>query len=131
AAIALRDTRWENCHLKTISLLPNILLRRQALDAGAAEAILVRDGEVTEGAASNLFIVRNDVIITPPKGPRLLPGITRDLVLELADAHGIEWREAAITQAALSAADEVWLTSSTREILPVTRLDGAAIGDGR
>ncbi len=131
AAITLRDTRWENCHLKTISLLPNILLRQQALDAGAAEAILIRDGEVTEGAASNLFIVHDGVVMTPPKGPRLLPGITRDLVLELAEAHGIEFRETSITPARLAVADEVWLTSSTREILPVTRLDGNAIGDGR
>jgi D-alanine transaminase len=131
AAITLADTRWEYCHLKTISLLPNILLRQQALDQGAAEAILIRNGEITEGAASNLFIVRDGVIMTPPKGPRLLPGITRDLVMELAAGHGIAHRETAITPAQLAQADEVWLTSSTREILPVTRLDGAAVGDGR
>jgi D-alanine transaminase len=131
AAITLHDTRWENCHLKTISLLPNILLRQQALDQGAAEAILVRNGEITEGAASNLFIVRDGVVMTPPKGPRLLPGITRDLVMELAAAHGIAHREAAITPAQLAGADEIWLTGSTREILPVTRLDGAVIGNGR
>ncbi len=131
AAITLADTRWEYCHLKTISLLPNILLRQEALDRGAAEAILIRNGEITEGAASNLFIVRDDVVMTPPKGPRLLPGITRDLVMELAAAHGIAQRETAITPAELARADEIWLTSSTREILPVTRLDDAAIGGGR
>jgi D-alanine transaminase len=130
-ALTLQDTRWEYCHLKTISLLPNVLLRQQAFDQGAAEAILIRNGEITEGAASNVFVVRDDVVMTPPKGPRLLPGITRDLVMELADAHGIENRESAITPAQLASADEVWLTSSTREILPVTRLDGAVVGDGR
>lgn len=131
AAITLQDIRWEYCNLKTISLLPNILLRQQALDQGAAEAILVRDGEITEGAASNLFIVSDGVVMTPPKGPRLLPGITRDLVMELAGAHGIPHREMTITREQLAGADEVWLTSSTREILPVTRLDGVAVGTGR
>lgn len=131
AAITLQDTRWEYCHLKTISLLPNILLRQQALDQGSAEAILIRNGEITEGAASNLFIVRDGVIMTPPKGPRLLPGITRDLVMELAAEYGVMHRETTITPRQLADADEIWLTSSTREILPVTRLDGIAIGDGR
>ncbi len=131
AAITLQDTRWEYCHLKTISLLPNILLRQQALDQDSAEAILIRNGEITEGAASNLFIVHDGVIMTPPKGPRLLPGITRDLVMELAAEHGIMHRETTITPRQLADADEIWLTSSTREILPVTRLDGAAIGGGR
>jgi D-alanine transaminase len=131
AAITLDDIRWEYCHLKTTSLLPNVLLRQQALDEGAAEAILVRRGEVSEGAASNLFLVRDDVLLTPPKGPRLLPGITRDLVIELAEQHGIACREATLTPAELAQAQEIWLTSSTREILPVTRLDGSAVGAGK
>lgn len=130
SAITLRDTRWENCHLKTISLLPNILLRQQALDQDAVEAILIRDGEITEGAASNVFAVHDGVLMTPPKGPRLLPGITRDLILELADDNGIAHREDSITIETLVAADEIWLTSSTREILPVTRLNGSPVGDG-
>ncbi|HFQ92086.1 MAG TPA: D-amino acid aminotransferase [Chromatiales bacterium] len=131
AAVTLDDNRWENCHLKTIALLPNILLRQQALDAGGSEAILIRRGEVTEGAASNLFMVDKGRIVTPPKGPGLLPGITRDLIVELARKNDIPVREHAITPAQLAAADEIWLTSSTREIVPVTRLDGAAVGDGR
>lgn len=131
AAITLDDIRWEYCHLKTTSLLPNVLLRQQALDEGAAEAILIRRGEVSEGAASNLFLVRDDVLLTPPKGPRLLPGITRDLVIELAERHGITCREATLTPADLAQAQEIWLTSSTREILPVTRLDGSAVGTGK
>lgn len=130
-AITLEDIRWEYCHLKTTSLLPNVLLRQQALDQGAAEAILVRRGEVTEGAASNLFVVLDGVLVTPPKGPRLLPGITRDLILELAEHNGVTCREAAVSAGDLARAQEIWLTSSTREILPVTELDGRAIGNGR
>jgi D-alanine transaminase len=131
AAITLPDIRWQYCHLKTIALLPNILLRQQALDQGAAEAILIRDGEATEGAASNLFIVRDGTLLTPPKGPHLLPGITRDLIMELAAQHQIPQREAAISADDLAQADEVWLSSSTREILPVTRLDGHPVGSGQ
>ncbi len=130
AAVTLHDNRWENCHLKTIALLPNILLRQQALDAGGSEAILIRQGEVTEGAASNLFMVEQGNIVTPPKGPCLLPGITRDLIVELAQANDIPVQERTITPAQLAAADEIWLTSSTKEIVPVTRLDGEAVGKG-
>ncbi len=130
-AITLDDIRWRYCNIKAITLLPNILLRQQALDAGAVEAILISDGEVTEGAASNLFIVKDNILITPPKGPRLLPGITRDLILELAETHGIACREGAIRDNELRAADEVWLTSSTKEILPVTHLDGKPVSGGK
>lgn len=131
AAVTRADIRWQRCDIKAITLLANVLLRQEALDAGAAEAILVRDGEATEGAASNLFIVRDGVLITPPNGPQLLPGITRDLVLELADAHNIPCQETAIAVPQLAVAEEIWLTSSTREIMPVVQLDGAAVGDGR
>jgi len=131
AAICMPDIRWQRCDIKAITLLANILLRQQAIDEGAVEAILVRDGLVNEGAASNLFIVKGGELITPPKGAYLLPGITRDLVLELAAAHAITFREAAITPQDLADAEEVWLTSSTREILPVTRLDKRAVGNGK
>lgn len=131
AAITCEDIRWKYCHIKAIALLPNVLLRQQALDAGAAEAILVRDGNATEGAASNIFVVKDGALITPPNGPYLLPGITRDLIIELARDAGLSCREAAIAAASLAEADEIWLTSSTREIIPVTRLDGEAVGDGR
>lgn len=130
SAITLDDIRWKFCHIKTIALLPNILLRQQALDAGAVEAILIRDGEITEGAASNVFIVHHDTVVTPPKGPLLLPGITRDLVLELARNTGLPCQENPITPDELRQADEIWLTSSTKEILPVTHLDNHVIGDG-
>lgn len=131
AAITVDDIRWQRCDIKAITLLANILLRQQAVEQGAVEAILVRNSHVTEGAASNLFLVKNGFVMTPPKGPYLLPGITRDLILELAAAQGIPYREADITPMALQAADEIWLTSSTREILPVTRLDERPVGDGR
>ena len=134
-AITLDDIRWARCHIKAISLLPNILLRQTALDADASEAILIRDGYATEGAASNLFVVFDEkpagVLITPPKGPRLLPGITRDVILELAEAHGIDHREADIRHEDLARASEIWVTSSTKEILPVTTLDGEPVGDGK
>jgi D-alanine transaminase len=131
AAVTLADIRWQKCDIKAITLLPNVLLRQEALDKGAAEAILLRDGLAVEGAASNLFIVKDGAIITPPKGPQLLPGITRDLILELAAAHQVPHRETVITETELRAADEIWLTSSTREILPVTRLDGQAVSGGK
>jgi D-alanine transaminase len=130
-AVTLPDIRWKYCHIKAIALLPNILLRQEAVERGATEAILIRDSTVTEGAASNLFIVKQGTVITPPKGPLLLPAITRDLILELAQAAGIAYREAAISEVELHAADEVWLTSSTKEIMPVTRLDDVTVGGGK
>ncbi len=130
-AITLDDIRWHYCHIKTISLLANVLLRQQAVDQGAAEAILIRDGKVTEGAASNVFVVRDGVLLTPPKSPNLLPGITRDLILELAAGHGVPYQEKDIPAEWLGQADEIWLSSSTKEILPVTELNGAMVGNGK
>ena len=106
-------------------------LTQQAIDEGAAEAILIRDGKAIEGAASNLFIVKDKLLATPPKSAYLLPGITRDLILELASKHDIPFREQSIYDDDLRHADEVWLTSSTKEILPVTQLDGHRIGTGK
>jgi D-alanine transaminase len=130
-AITLDDIRWQYCSIKSIALLPNILLRQQAVEQGAAEAILLRNGEVTEGAASNVFIVKDGIIITPPKTDCLLPGITRDLVVEQAHEHGLTVKEANIKQTELETADEIWLTSSTKEILPVTKLNGQPVGSGK
>ena len=131
STISLEDIRWKHCHIKAISLLPNILLRQQAVDAGAQEAILIRDGVITEGAASNVFIVKDSVIKTPPKGPYLLPGITRDLVLELANANGLACEECSFSPDALEQADEIWLSSSTKEVLPVTKLNNNPVGNGQ
>jgi D-alanine transaminase len=129
-AITLPDIRWKLCNIKAITLLPNVMLRQQAVESGCAEAILISDGRAIEGAASNIFIVKDDLLITPPNGPALLPGITRDLIIELAASHAIPYREADISQEALFTADEIWLTSSTREISPVTSLDDNIIGGG-
>ena len=131
SAVTLDDIRWQHCHIKAITLLPNVLLRQQAVDAGVGEAILLRDGKAMEGSASNLFVVKDGVILTPPVSNRLLPGITRDLVLELARRHGMTAREQDIPESLLKEADEVWVTSSTREIVPVTELDGTPVGDGK
>ncbi len=131
SAITLEDTRWKQCHIKAITLLPNILLRQQAVDAGAAEAILLKEGYLTEGAASNVFVVLNNKILTPPKGPELLPGITRDVVLELVQQQKLAHGEVQISEQQLREASEIWLTSSTREILAVTQLDGRPVGDGK
>lgn len=131
AAITAEDFRWQLCHIKAIALLPNILLRQQAIEQGAAETIMLRSGEVTEGAASNVFVVVGDTVVTPPKSNLLLPGVTRDLVVELCRQHNVPCEERAIDQETLRNADEVWLTSSTREILPVVQLDGRPVGAGR
>jgi len=131
SAITVEDIRWRYCNIKSIALLPNILLRQQACDEDAHEAIMYRDNIVTEGAASNLFIVKDNKILTPRSGEHLLPGITRDLVLELADQHNLPHAEADITLDELRDADEIWLTSSTKEILAVTQLDKKVVADGK
>jgi D-alanine transaminase len=130
-AITHADIRWQHCDIKSIALLANVLLRQQAVDIGAAETILVRDGYVTEGAASNVFIVYEGVAITPPQGPFILPGITRDLVLEAMRAANLPCCEAEIPVEQLRSAEEIWVTSSTREILPVTVLDDLPVGTGQ
>ncbi|HKK15273.1 MAG TPA: D-amino acid aminotransferase [Gammaproteobacteria bacterium] len=129
-AITCEDIRWKLCHIKAITLLPSILLRHQARLAGAREAILVRDGLVTEGAASNVFIVRAGTVKTPPKDGSLLPGITRDLLVELLNKNGIECRETRINNDDLLKADEIWITSSTWEIVPVIMLNDVPVGEG-
>ncbi|GMQ89738.1 MAG: D-amino acid aminotransferase [Gammaproteobacteria bacterium] len=130
AVITAQDIRWQRCDIKSTSLLAAVMLRQQAAESGAVEAILVRDGLVTEGAASNVFIVRDHTVVTPPKGPLILAGITRELILELAQQHGIALVERTLQHSELSVAEEVWIASSTNEIKPVTRIDGTAVGDG-
>ena len=129
-AITLDDTRWDLCNVKATTLLANILLRQQAVEQGCAEAILVKDGYVTEGAASNIFAVIDGVLTTPVKNRAILPGITRQVILEIARLNQISHAEQVITDAALRSASEIWLTSSTREIIPVVELDNAPVGSG-
>ena len=130
AAITLDDIRWHHCDIKAVTLLANVLLRQQAADRNAAEAILIRNGLLIEGSSSNVFVVKDGNILTPVKGPQMLPGITRDLVLELAEQHGLPYRETDISEDALGQSDEIWITSSTREIIPVTVLDGKPVSQG-
>lgn len=130
AVITAVDIRWLRCDIKSTSLLAAVMLREQAERAGAIETILIRDGLVTEGAASNIFLVRDGVLITPPKGQFILPGITRDLVLELAREHDIPLQERDVKQDELLQAQEVWITSSTNEIKAVASIDGAAVSKG-
>ena len=130
AAITASDNRWLRCDIKAISLLPNILLRQMAVDVGAVETVLLRDGFMTEGAASNIFVVKDGVLLAPPKNHLMLPGITYDVVLELAAAHGIPYEVREISEYEVRTAQELLLTSSTKEIMPITRLDGKPVGDG-
>jgi D-alanine transaminase len=130
-AITLEDIRWHRCDIKATTLLANVLARAQATDEGADEAILIRDGAAMEGTASSLFIVSNGLLITPPDSDELLPGVTRDLILELAREAGIAYAQAAIGAADLEQAEEIWLTSSTREVAAVVALNGRPVGDGR
>jgi D-alanine transaminase len=117
--------------VKAIGLLANVLARDDATRAGSAEALFVRDGLVPEGASSNVFVVTAGEIRTPPNGPSLLPGVTRDVVLELAGSLGLATREVPVTATELMNAEEVWITSSVREMVAVVRVDGHPIGSGR
>ncbi|MGZ4960367.1 MAG: aminotransferase class IV [Methylomonas sp.] len=130
-AITVDDIRWQLCNIKAITLLPNILMRQEALDQGCAEAILVKNGYVVEGAASNVFAVIDGELITPPKSNEILPGITRDVILELAQENHIPCKEDIIALEALEDASEIWVCSSTREIVPVVELDGKTVADGK
>jgi D-alanine transaminase len=129
-AITLEDQRWGRCDIKAVALLANILARQQASEQGAAEAILLRAGQLTEGAASNVFVVRDGVIHTPALSPAILPGVTRDFLLERLRAANRPCVEGTVTESDLRSADEIWLSSSTKELLPVLRLDGQPVGVG-
>ena len=129
--MTIPDFRWHRCDIKCTALLGNVLLRQQATDAGCHEAILLRDGHATEGTASGLLIVKDGVLISAPDGPELLPSITRDVVLELAAKAGIPCRRTVIPVADLGRAQEIWFVSSTREVYPVTEVDGQPAGGGK
>ena len=130
-AVTLPDQRWPRCNIKSITLLANLLASQQANQLGAREAILIRDGYVMEGASSNIFVVQQGCLLTPPLGPLILGWITRDLVLELADEHGVIYEETPISTAQLRKADEIWITSSTKDILPIILLDNQPVGKGK
>jgi D-alanine transaminase len=130
ATMTLPDIRWHRCDIKSLALLPNVLAAQAARDGDCNEAILHRDGKVTEGSSSNVFIVLGDRVITSPLGPDILPGVTR-LLVNLLEKKASPVVEREFTLEELARADEIWITSSTRELLPVTRLDGKAVGTGK
>ena len=129
-AITLGDIRWGRCDIKSVNLLANVLARQRAKEAGAFEAILLREGMVTEGSVSNVMVVRKGTIQTAPEGHRILSGVTRGMVLELARKEGLPIVEAFVGREDLLTATEVFLTGTTVEVLPVVRVDGHAIGNG-
>ncbi|HEY4127003.1 MAG TPA: D-amino acid aminotransferase [Gammaproteobacteria bacterium] len=128
--VTLPDIRWQRCDIKCTALLGNVLLRQQAIDAGCHEGLLLRNGHVTEGTASGLFIVEDGVLVTPPDSAELLPSITRDVVLMLAARIHMPVRRDVIPVGALERAEEIWLVSSTREVYAVTSVDGQPVQDG-
>ena len=128
--ITTPDLRWARCDLKTVNLLPNVLAKQQAVAAGAFEAVLVRDGIVIEGASSNTFAVIGGVLRTHPANNRILAGITREVVLEIAAELGIAVDEQPVAMDGLTGASEVMVTATTADVMPVVRVDGRTIGDG-
>ena len=128
AAVSAADIRWLRCDLKATSLLANCLLRQLAVDAGCTETVLFRDGFLTEGSASSIFVVRDGVLLAPIKNHLMLPGITYDVVLELAAQHGLPHEVRDITEAETRGADELWMCSSTKEVLPIVMLDDRKVG---
>jgi D-alanine transaminase len=130
AAITADDNRWKRCDLKTTSLLGNVLMRQLAAEAGAVETVMFRDGCLTEASASNVLIVKNGTIVAPPKDHLILPGITYDAAIEFAREAGMPVEIRPVTRAEALAADEMWLTSSTKEVVAITTLDGKPFGGG-
>ena len=130
-AVSAPDNRWLRCDIKSISLIGNVLLRQLSAEAEASETILFRDGKLTEASASNVFIVKRGAIGSPPKSNLILPGITYDVITELAQANGLPMEFRDITEAEVRGADELWVSSSSKEVFPIVSLDGRQIGDGR
>jgi len=129
--VTARDFRWEKCHIKSTSLLGNVLARQLSADVGATETILFRDGMLTEASASNVFVVKNATVAAPPRDNLILLGITYDLLVKLANEGALKLEIRPISEAEVRSADEVWLTSSTKEVLAVTTLDGKPVGRGK
>ncbi len=130
-AVTAEDNRWGRCDIKSTALLANVLLKQVAVDAGALETILIRDGQMMEGSSTSVHVVRGGTICVPPESRRILPGTTRNVVLELAERAGIPERVTDISRADLMSADEVWLAAATREVVAVTHIDGTPVGEGR
>ncbi|MBY0265360.1 MAG: D-amino acid aminotransferase [Burkholderiales bacterium] len=131
ACITAEDYRWLNCDIKSVSLLGNCMLRQRSAEVGATETILFRNGKLTEASSSNVFVVKDGVLLCPPKDHLILPGITYDVVVEIARSREFQLEVRAVSEAEVRSANEIWVTSSTKEVLAVTTLDGKPVGDGR
>jgi D-alanine transaminase len=131
AILMVEDLRWGRCDIKSINLLPNVMARQRAREAGAFEAVFVRNGRVTEGAVSNVMAIRSGVLITANESERILSGVTRALVLGIARKAGMPVEERELTLEELRGADEIFLTGTTVELLPVIQVDGEAVGSGQ
>lgn len=131
ACVTAQDTRWARCDIKSVALLANVMLRQLSVDAGASETILFRDGELTDGSSSTVYGVINGELLAPPNSRAILPGITRSVLEEITDRATIPYRIGRVTEADLRTADEIWLTSATREVAAVTSLDGKPVGNGK
>jgi D-alanine transaminase len=131
ACVTAEDFRWSKCHIKSTSLLGNVLARQISADVGATETIMFRDGFLTEASASNVFVVKDGVVAAPPRDNLILLGITYDLLVNLAKDGAVKLEIRPITEAQVRGADEVWLTSSTKEVLAVTTIDGKPVGTGK
>jgi D-alanine transaminase len=130
-AISASDTRWARCDIKSVSLLANVLLRQLACDVDATETLLIRDGQLTDASASSVHAVIGGELRTPPNSWKLLPGTTRGVIEEVANKAGVTWRSAPVSEAELRGASEILLGAATREVQPVTSLDGKLVGTGK
>jgi len=131
ACVTTEDTRWAYCDIKSVSLLANILLRQQSTEVGAAETIMLKDGQLREASASAVHVVINGEIISPPRTRSILPGTTRSAMEEVAKSAGVPYKSAPVSEQQLRSANEIWITSSTREVQAVTMLDGKPVGNGK
>jgi D-alanine transaminase len=131
AAVSAVDDRWHRCDIKSISLIGNCLLRQVSADVGAVETILFRDGRLTEASASNVFVVKGGVILSPPKSNLILPGITYDVIAEIAQAAALPLEYRDVSEAEVRGVDEIWITSSSKEVLAIVALDGKPVAGGK
>lgn len=129
-AITYSDNRWENCYIKSTNLLGNVLARQAAIDAGVQEAIFIREGYAIEGTASNLFFVFNDVIKTTPADKHILGGVTRDFIIQIAKQNKIKIIEEYVAENLIWQANEIWISSTSKEIAPVVKINNKIIGHG-
>ncbi|MGH8208940.1 MAG: D-amino acid aminotransferase [Steroidobacteraceae bacterium] len=129
--VTATDTRWARCDIKSVSLLANVLLRQLSVDANAAETILLRDGALMEASSSAVHVVIGGEVRSPPRSQKILAGTTRGVIEELASRVAVPFRSLPVSEAELRGAQEIWISAATREVQPVTTLDGRPVGSGK